>query len=304
MKFPGVPIFFVTSGYLVSASLYRSDSLLNYLKNRALRIYPGLWACLLITILAIAILGKENFFNLETLKWLPSQMIGVIYTPSFLRDFGFGSYNASLWTITVELQFYILLPLFLIFLRGSFRKTPFLVALFLISLLTAVILRFNGFSAEFTANETTLVRIIRYSFLPHFYLFILGALMQNQKIFTSNYIYNRGHIWIIVYLAFVYLSPIIFNEIFNYYVGMLLLAVCTISFAYTLPKWGHNLLHGYDISYGVYIYHFIIINVIIELGKTGNWSYATLVIVFSYALGFSSWIFVERYFIKKKNSSS
>lgn len=43
--FPGVPIFFVISGLLISKSYEQSDCIRNYYRNRCLRIYPGLWVC-------------------------------------------------------------------------------------------------------------------------------------------------------------------------------------------------------------------------------------------------------------------
>ena len=106
---PGVPVFFVISGYLISASYERNSNLLVYFKNRALRIFPGLWGCILVTILVISITGV-SFFNKQAILWLPAQLTGFIYTPKFLLNYGFGSYNGSLWTIPIELQFYILLP--------------------------------------------------------------------------------------------------------------------------------------------------------------------------------------------------
>ena len=43
-NFPGVPMFFVMSGFLISASYERNGELKNYFRNRILRIYPALWA--------------------------------------------------------------------------------------------------------------------------------------------------------------------------------------------------------------------------------------------------------------------
>ncbi len=108
--FPGVPMFFVISGYLISASYERNNNLAIYFKNRALRIYPGLWGVIFVTIIVFSITGI-NFFNKQTVAWLPAQLAGVIYTPHFLANYGFGSYNGSLWTLPIELQFYIVLPL-------------------------------------------------------------------------------------------------------------------------------------------------------------------------------------------------
>lgn len=40
--FPGVPIFFFISGFLITASLIRNPSLIYFFQNRFLRIFPGL----------------------------------------------------------------------------------------------------------------------------------------------------------------------------------------------------------------------------------------------------------------------
>src|SRR4051794_31062121 len=52
-NFPGIPIFFVISGFLISASYERKSDLKNYVRNRALRIYPALWFCIILTVLVI-----------------------------------------------------------------------------------------------------------------------------------------------------------------------------------------------------------------------------------------------------------
>ncbi len=50
----GVSIFFVLSGYLVTLSLERSPSLLEFARRRALRIYPAL---VVICLLCVLVLG-------------------------------------------------------------------------------------------------------------------------------------------------------------------------------------------------------------------------------------------------------
>ena len=41
--------------------------------------------------------------------WLLTQIFGIAYTPSCLKDFATGSVNGALWTIFTELQLYIIL---------------------------------------------------------------------------------------------------------------------------------------------------------------------------------------------------
>ena len=69
-RFPGVPIFFVISGILISKSYERSDSLRDYLRNRCLRIFPGLWVCLVVSVAVILALGVGSLGRITTLDWL------------------------------------------------------------------------------------------------------------------------------------------------------------------------------------------------------------------------------------------
>ena len=110
--FPGVPIFFVISGFLIVSSYQKSPSCFEYIRNRFLRIYPGLWLCFLITLLIVMVFGFFTAANLkQIILWSLCQLsFFQFYNPEFLRGFGVGVINGSLWTITVELQFYVIAP--------------------------------------------------------------------------------------------------------------------------------------------------------------------------------------------------
>src|SRR5437762_5098663 len=85
--FPGVPIFFAISGFLISASFERAHSVVDYSRNRFLRIYPGLWCIVLVTVVVTALFGFD-LLHLRALAWLGCQLVGLIYTPGFLKPFG------------------------------------------------------------------------------------------------------------------------------------------------------------------------------------------------------------------------
>src|SRR5216684_113484 len=69
-RFPGVPIFFVISGILISKSYEHSDSLRDYLRNRCLRIFPGLWVCLVVSVPVILALGVGSLGRITAPDWL------------------------------------------------------------------------------------------------------------------------------------------------------------------------------------------------------------------------------------------
>jgi peptidoglycan/LPS O-acetylase OafA/YrhL len=298
-EFPGVAIFFVISGFLISASYERRPDVRSYARNRVLRIYPGLWCLILVTIIGFSLLGVD-FLNPETALWLPSQLLGAIYTPRFLEHFGFGSYNGSLWTIPVELQFYMALPVVHWLAMRSARPTR---TFGLIWLAFVVIGTVSVYFVNVTSPPDTqplMQKIYRYSFIPHFYLFLTGVMLQRLKVYESRVVAGKGLYWVAAYLLAYALLPA--KGPFHIPI-MLLLAVTSIALAYTAPTWSRKILRGNDISYGVYIYHGLLLNVFIELGWMGTTLQVFALGVCSYAAAAVSWVAVERACLRRKRFS-
>jgi peptidoglycan/LPS O-acetylase OafA/YrhL len=289
--FPGVPVFFVISGYLISASYERNTSFRDYLYNRALRIFPGLWACIFITILVISLTGV-SFFNKASLFWLPSQLAGFIYTPGFLSDYGFGSYNGSLWSIPIELQFYLLLPLIYVLVPQK-RIDYSLYGLFLLFLVLHILFYIVKFPSPVFRKAAG------YTFIPYFYLFLIGVIFQRLQIFKMSFIYNKAHFWVIGYLIYSLLVPDGVDHLFFATIKHIILSFCVISLAYSAPGIANKALHNNDISYGIYIYHGLLITIIVQ-EKLQSYTNVFVLIAFTYVLALLSWKFVEKPFIRIK----
>jgi peptidoglycan/LPS O-acetylase OafA/YrhL len=86
-------------------------------------------------------------------------------------------------------------------------------------------------------------------------------------------------------------------------VSNILLSILTISVAYTLPTYG-KILKGNDISYGMYIYHMLVINSFVALGYVGNIKYLFFAIVIITIFSWFSWTFIERKALLLKNKSN
>ena len=129
--FPGVPIFFFVSGYLIYGSYEQSNKRpnpnLNFFIKRFLRLFPALWLCFLLSILSIwasGYLSEVDFSILDFVAWIISQnTIFQFYNPDFMRGYGAGVINGSIWTIFVEIQFYILTPFIFFLLNKVYYKT-------------------------------------------------------------------------------------------------------------------------------------------------------------------------------------
>jgi peptidoglycan/LPS O-acetylase OafA/YrhL len=148
-------------------------------------------------------------------------------------------------------------------------------------------------------HETLYEKLFRYSFLPHFFLFLAGVLLQRFDAFKYKIILGKGFIWLLSYFAFCYLVP---ETPISLLAGRIILAITVVSLAYTLPTMAKKLLKGNDISYGVYIYHGLIINILVSLGLTHSSGYVFVVWIGAYILGYLSWILIERRFLRKKKN--
>ena len=239
-----------------------------------------------------------NFLHFSAVAWIATQMAGLIYTPDFLAGFGFGSYNGSLWTIPVELQFYCVLPL--VYLLARRVQSPDLVFFMLLAIFVTIAF----FSALYLPDmgppgrvQTITEKLFNYTFVRHFYMFMAGVVLQRLGAYKSKLIFGKGFLWIAVYLLFCYMVPL---SAASHVLSGLILAVCTVSLAYTLPGIANKLLRGNDISYGVYIYHALIINIMVTMHLFHRIEYLLIVWVGAYLAGYLSWVLVERKFLRRK----
>jgi len=145
--------------------------------------------------------------------------------------------------------------------------------------------------------ESIAGKLLEHSFIPYFFMFLIGAVLQRLGVYNSQLVYGKGVFWSAAYLLYCYLVPV--SEA-STIASRFLLAICVISVAYTLPRVAGILLRRNDISYGVYIYHGVILNIMVSLGLFGRIEYLIVVLVGAYAMGYLSWVFVERRFLRKK----
>ena len=296
--FPGVSIFFVISGYLVSASWERSKGLQAYARSRVRRIFPGLWACVLATA-AVALYFGFDFLHGPGLFWLGTQLVGLIYTPGFLAEFGSGSYNGALWTIPVSLQFYVMLPvIYLLMSRRSGANRGF----FLLWLAAAVLaLIFRPMLYTGTGEPETLeLKLLRYSIVPHLYLFLLGLLFHRYRIQDWTLIRGKALGWLVAYLAAMYFLP---DSTVKEVAQPVLLAFLAMSFAYSAPGYMGGTLRGNDVSYGLFIYHGLVINVFVELGLMGSAAHAWGMTAVTLVISWLSWRFIESPFLGRRRET-
>ena len=297
--FPGVPIFFFISGYLIIKSFRNNNKLKNFFYNRILRIYPGLYFCFFITVISIII--SEYFKNIDInyyqlFLWLVTQLsFFQIYNPDFLRGYGVGVINGSLWTISVEIQFY-LLTFFIYLILSKYKK--------LLILIFGLCIFLNIINAVFNEKAVFFSKLFNYSFLPWLYMFLWGCYLESNKELQKKIRSYNIFILIFIYIILNYLS-----SQFNILRGatnalnpleFFFLSIIIFKIAYIKIKISDNFFYKNDISYGIYLYHMPIVNFFIYNNINGSYLSFISCLLLIFILAIISWKVVEEPFLSLK----
>jgi peptidoglycan/LPS O-acetylase OafA/YrhL len=302
-RFPGVPIFFVISGVLISKSYERSDSLRDYLRNRCLRIFPGLWVCLVVSVAVILALGVGSLARItapDWLLWWAGQMsIFQNFQATFLEPLSTGL-NYSLWTIPIELEFYIVLPALYGLLRlrrslGNMRLFAIGLASLAVQLLIVNRYRTGGQVAVYSLLEATLV--------PYLWMFLVGVSIQRNWSTVRGWLYGRAHWWGLGYLMLCAVArwqgvDTGGNNMSPVY--LLPLAGLIVSLAMSAPQLSDGILRHHDVSYGLYLYHMLVIDLLVGLAAPSGWASFAAAIIVSLGLAALSWTLIEKPYLRGK----
>lgn len=275
--------FFIVSGALVAGSLVRSQGLADYAGKRARRLYPAYLVVVLIPAIICLLMGGDVrgvgeyiAANLVFLNFLSPDLPGVFEGNRFTEV------NGALWTLKIEVMFYICLPVIGWLLR-LFARAKWL---FLIGIYAAgeawrqlVPVMLDHPDAPMLARQ-----------LPGQMAFFASGIALWQMWGTAKakplWFGVLGFLVTALSFAHPWLEPL-------RAAGLTGLIAC-IAF---LPGPALYAARFGDISYGVYITHFPILQALVALGVFASLGYAAgfmlsaaLVIAASYAL----WHLVER----------
>lgn len=127
----GVKIFFVISGYVITAGLINEDrnsgriSLIGFYARRAFRILPPL----IMYVTAVFILAREGF--------LPAAALGVGRALTFTCNFADcgGWFGGHTWSLSYEEQFYLFIPVLFSLVWGSMSYVLLLMPVAIIAII-------------------------------------------------------------------------------------------------------------------------------------------------------------------------
>jgi peptidoglycan/LPS O-acetylase OafA/YrhL len=243
-----VDVFFVVSGYLITKSAARSDSWSTFFVNRVLRIYPGLWACLILTCSIYVFVNINNrdvdLLN-EVAQYIGTNALLIRGAIDFSMDGAFagnpygGVINGSLWTLPWELRMYALVAI-IYFIAYPLRRY-LIVSVLLLVFVTQVLCHYQVLQAH------PLVPLVsRFACT-----FFMGAFVA--EFFPSSrppLSFSASLLAFLVLLGF-------FGVALPYvvYLAVLPMAVFGIALSFSSPEFVRRIVST-DVSYGVYLYGF------------------------------------------------
>ncbi len=288
--FPGVPIFFFLSGFLIWNSIGKNNNLLEYAKKRFWRIFPQLWAVKLVSIIVILLTYKElSSYKALALYGITSGVLLLPGNPDFLNGFGCGAVNGSLWTIYITLQFYV--AAYFLYKLLHNKRTRVWIAVIVVSLAI-------GYASNWVQDlvPPILSKLYNMFLFRYFWLFALGIFVSEKRDVIIPVL--KKYWFVFTTLGFFFLSfPRIDIPFGSYPVIFCTLQLLGLTgFAYRYPK----LNTKFDFSYGIYLYHMIVVNTMIELGFTGKIRYMLISMLISVIVAIVSEKTVGKLPIKKK----
>ena len=307
LLFPGVPVFFFISGFLISKSFERNSNWREYAGNRALRIYPALIVCFVLSLTAMWLCGYFSDKQVprgQFIAWVIAQLtFGQFYNPAFISHPPTWALNGSVWTISVELQFYLLVPL-MYGLLGLARMPPRRANLVLVALIAVFLTASQLWPGKDPGFGGALApQLPAALFVPWFYMFLTGVLFQRNSRYFKRWLAGRFPYVFVAYCVLAFLAvrglhwsvkdapqPLLF----------LGLALVTFAAAFSAPTLSERLLRRNDVSYGLYLYNAPVINVLMLTALLNGYAALWAALGASLALAYASWRLVEKPAIARK----
>ena len=193
----GVVLFFVISGYLITEILYeRDDSYFKFIKRRYTKIFPPLIAVL--TLSCLVFYYFYGFINLKLIFNSLSSLFGLSNIYQIYSGMSYFERSGDLfpllhtWSLSIEIQFYVIFP-FLIYLFKKLKlNTKFIAAIILIlSLISGGIMFYKEYmnydiSAIYYGTDTRIFSILIGS---AFYFIFKDEELKLKKVNIVSYIF-------------------------------------------------------------------------------------------------------------------
>ena len=310
----GVMLFFVLSGFLITYLLVSEEKLTGKIHikqfyiRRFLRILPLYF---LLIVIVFFIIPFIDFFNIPNLKnpleinFTSILLLHIFLIPNMATAlYGFIPYIAQAWSIGTEAQSYFLFPILL----KKFKNHRFTIMI--------MVIVFHITIRVILSDRLQLVipyKNILFRFWMHFNIDSIAigsifALLLFKRHKILNYILNTKFFYFTTLLTVVLLIAAVRIPFFHYSFYSFLFGVIIVNLA--ANKTLKNALEGRilnylgKISYGIYMYHFMVLIPILLLASQLNIDNGiiiySIILITTIAISSFSYHYIESFFLKKK----
>lgn len=300
--FLGVDIFFVISGFIVSSTILKSKKNFNWIQfyaGRIKRIIPAyLFLLVIVTLLSAFLFIKQDF------DFYRESLISALFFYSNQYFAEFGNYFAPssdelpllhTWSLSLEMQFYFILPLLLILLPRRIK---------ILTLVTigSILLLWSEYRISFQNKQIYFLLLARIpEFLAGTLLAVYYSSIENISTKTTNWVSAIGIVTVVI--CFFSISEKHYPGLLSLIptIGAILLISGRKSFINDLLS--NKLLVGIGtISYSLYLWHWPILAFIRYYTESYELSHMSLAfyILSSFLFAWLSYKFVEQPFRNMK----
>ena len=282
---------------MICKSYSQSKSLKEYFVKRASRLLP---AYIFVVSLCAILLSFQSVYsfsayfsdagfykyllaNFTFLNFLHPNLPGVFTSAGVTPDV-----NGALWTLKVEVAFYLSLPVIYTLFRKTNKKIYFLITLYFLSVIYSNSLEYLALAKNNTSFSTLAHQ------LPGFISYFVAGIAVYY--YFDEYIKRKNQL---LFLGIVFIA---IDKMIGYEVLMPMgLALIVFFFAFSFKKINYFAKFG-DISYGIYVFHYPIIKLFTAWGlftKYNPYLISIVVITIVLTTGFLSWHLIEKRFLSR-----
>ncbi len=290
-----VDAFFVVSGFLIFMSYENSPSIKSYFLKRLRRVAPAYIAVILICSIAFFCISSFDFnhyFSFAWLKYIVMNMVTLNFLqhslPGVFEENFMSAVNGALWTIKVEVMFYFSVPI-VIFLFTKVNKWLVMTSIYVIATIYSLTM---VYLEQKTGNGLYL--ILERQLPGQMSFFISGAFL-----YYGFDRFSKHSTLIFVVGVLVFTASKAMGLYFFYPASLAVMVIYGALIFKYVGNWGR---FG-DFSFGIYIWHFPLTQLFIQLGYFDSNPFlalAALVLSVMFA-AYLSWHFIEKKFLNQNS---
>jgi peptidoglycan/LPS O-acetylase OafA/YrhL len=292
--------FFVISGLLIYRSYTRSSTIASYFEKRARRIYPAYLTVIVVAAIALFSLttvSARQYFGIGFWKYLGANLVFLNFLapslPGLFTSNNLVAVNGALWTLKIEVAFYLCVPA-MHYLCSRFGTKRVMTSIFCFSCIWKY-----GFAYLAAMDSSRHVNAIESA---------RSIYSQLQVQFPAQLAYFSAGILLLLY----------FDKLKRHFLSISCITACLFlldqwvtrdaldvfwisGFVFVFGFWryfGNFSKHG-DFSYGVYIVHWPIVQILIAVGaiKLGPAIFLLVSLISIGLTAFLMWHLVESRFL-------